>query len=49
MVSFILSTTFPATEIPSRRDSFSIFIHQNNKSTAGFNIYNILEKRAKPD
>ena len=48
MVSFILSTSFSVTEIPLRRDSvpittslFSVFIHQNTKSTTGLNIYNI--------
>ena len=47
MVSFILSTTFSVTDIPSRRDPFLIFIHQKTKSATGLNIYSIFEERAK--
>ena len=55
-VSFFLSIVFSVTEVsPSKRFSsvwiamsvFSIFIHQNTKSTTILCIYNILEERLK--
>ena len=54
--SFFLSTIFSITEVsPSKRFSsvriamslFSIFIHQNTKSTTVHCIYNILEESFK--
>ena len=54
--SFFLSIIFTVTEVsPSKRSSsvriakslFSIFIHQNTKSTTVLCIYNILEERLK--
>ena len=54
--SFFLSIIFTVTEVsPSKRSSsvwiamslFSIFIHQNTKSTTVLCIYNILDERLK--
>ena len=56
MVSCIVSTTFSVKEIPleeihlnvnCQTSPFSIFIHQNTKSTTGLDIYNILEENCK--